>query len=139
MLNKVMLIGRLSKDVELRQTPAGKYVANTSIATSRKTKKADGTYEEKTEFHNLVIWNGSENFAKYLSKGSKVYVEGELINEMYEKDGVKHYPTKVNVSNFLFLDNKSDSSGDKEQFVKDGVNIKVEPREEEMETQNIPF
>lgn len=139
MLNKVMLIGRLSKDVELRTTPSGKSVANTSIATSRKTKKADGTYEEKTEFHNLVIWNGSENLAKYTSKGSKIYVEGELINDVYEKEGVKHYSTKVNVSNFLFLDNKSESSGDREQFVKDGVTLKVEPREEELDPINITF
>jgi len=105
-VNKVILIGRLAKDPELRgdTTP----VCNFSIACSEKYKK-DGEMKEKTEWINVVAFGGqAENCAKYLSKGSQVFVEGKMQTTSYEKDGKKIYQTKV-VAHFVnFLSKKEE-------------------------------
>lgn len=135
MLNKVMLIGRLVKDVELRNTANGKVVASGQLATNKSWKDANGQKQERVEFHNLTIWNGSENFAKYTSKGSLVYIDGELMTDVYEKDGIKKYSTKVNVNNFTFLESKKS-----EKFVKneDG-SLGTEEVEDNYSVSEIPF
>ena len=128
MLNKVMLIGRLTRDVELKTIPSGKAVANASLATNKKFKNQSGEKVEEVEFHNLVIWQGAENFAKYLEKGSKVYVEGELKTRNWEKDGVKRYATEVVVNNFTFLDEKKATNNvDKAVESADNIQIKDLP------------
>lgn len=101
-LNKVTLIGNLGSDVELRQTNGGA-VANLSVATSYKPKQGD----DKTEWHRVTVWGvTAENCAKYLHKGSSVYVEGRLETRSYEKDGVKKYATDVIADRVMFLDSK---------------------------------
>lgn len=143
MFNKVYLLGRLSKDVELRNTTSGKSVASCSIATSKTWKDEAGNKQEKVEFTNLVIWQGAEVFAQYLSKGSKVFIEGELSTRSWEdkKTGQKRYATEVIVSDFKFLDNKkekSDENGD--EIIKgfDGLGGK-EVSKEEINISEIPF
>jgi len=112
-LNKVMLIGRLGRDPEIRYTQQGLAVVNFSIATSESwTDKNTGDKQEKTEWHNIVAFGKpAETLEKYLSKGSQVYIEGRLQTSTYEKDGQTHYNTKIVVSNFQFLGGRQDSQG----------------------------
>ena len=97
-LNKVMLIGRLGKDPDVRYTTNGDAVADISIATSEKFKKGDD-YQEKTEWHKCVIWGQKAEFAKtYLKKGQLIYVEGKLQTRKWQdKDGNNRYSTEVQV------------------------------------------
>lgn len=112
-LNKVMLIGNLGKDPEIRYSQQGTAVVKFSIATSEQwTDKNTGNRQEKTEWHNIVVFGKqAEICEKYLSKGSKVYVEGRLQTSTYEKDGQTRYFTEIVVANFQFLDSKKDSQG----------------------------
>jgi single-strand DNA-binding protein len=98
-LNKVQLIGRLGKAPQLRQISGDKSVANFSLATS--TRFND---KEQTEWHNVTAWGKTaENAAKYLVKGSEVYVEGRLQTRSYDKDGQKHYATSIVAEQIIFL------------------------------------
>jgi len=112
-LNKVMLIGNLGRDPEIRYSQQGVAVVNFSIATSEYwTDKTTGDRQEKTEWHNIVAFGKpAETLEKYLSKGSPVYIEGKLQTSTYEKDGQTHYMTKIVVSNFQFLGSKQDAQG----------------------------
>ncbi len=107
-LNKVMLIGRLGKDPELRHTQNGKPVANFSLATSL---KQDG--KDVTEWHNVVVWDKqAETCAKFLSKGKMAYVEGRLATKQYDaKDGSKRTQVEVVASNVVFLSPKDEQQG----------------------------
>lgn len=107
-VNKVILIGNLGKDPEVRYFPSGDAIANTSLATSESWKdKQTGEQKERTEWHNLVFPGKLGEIAgKYLKKGSKVYVEGSLRTRKWEKDGVTHYTTEVRVNELQMLDGK---------------------------------
>lgn len=97
-LNKVMLIGNLGKDPELRHTPSGAAVATFSIATSERFKsKQTNDWEEKTEWHNVVLWGKlAETAGQYLSKGKTVYIEGRLQTRKWQdRDGNTRYTTEV--------------------------------------------
>lgn len=97
-LNKVMLIGNLGKDPELRHTPAGTAVATFSVATSERFKnKQTNEWEEKTEWHNVVLWSKlAETAGQYLSKGKTVYIEGRLQTRKWQdRDGNTRYTTEV--------------------------------------------
>ncbi|MCP3872373.1 MAG: single-stranded DNA-binding protein [Desulfobacteraceae bacterium] len=112
-LNKVMLIGRLGRDPEIRYSQQGLAVVNFSIATSEQwTDKNTGDRQEKTEWHRIVVFGKqAEICEKYLSKGSQIYVEGRLQTRNYEKDGQTHYITEIVVANFQFLGGKQDNQG----------------------------
>ena len=112
-MNLCILIGNLTKDVEVRQVGSGS-VSSFTIATSKKWKDKDGNAKEKTEFHNCSFWGkGGEVFAKYHSKGDKACVTGAVEYDSYEKDGVKRYITKINVEKFEFVKSgKSSASGE---------------------------
>lgn len=105
MVNKAILVGNLGKDPEIRYTSSGKAVCNFTLATTEKTKD-----NEYTEWHRITVWgNQAEACANYLSKGSKVYVEGRIETRSYEKDGVTRYTTEINAYTVQFLDSKKDS------------------------------
>lgn len=110
-MNKVILKGRLSKDVDLRTTTTGKNVATTNIAVNRYGKDAGA------DFIPLVVWGDrAENFAKYLSKGREVLVEGKIQIRSYEgKDGGKRYATEVIVDNFEFCGSRDDGGNNSQQ------------------------
>lgn len=110
-LNKVMLIGRLGRDPEIRYSQQGTAVVNFSIATSEQwTDKNTGDRQERTEWHRIVVFGKqAEICEKYLSKGSQLYVEGRLQTRNYEKDGQTHYITEIVVANFQFLGEKQES------------------------------
>lgn len=111
-LNKVMLIGRLTRDPEMRYTPSGQPVTSFSIATNRYGSGADGERREFTDYHNIVAWNIgrrtlAELVAQYTKKGSLVYVEGRLQTRSWEgQDGQKRRTTEVIVSDIQFLDSR---------------------------------
>lgn len=107
-INKVILIGRLGNDPEVRYTPDGAAVANFSIATSDEwTDKATGERKEKTEWHRIVAWRKlGELCGEYLSKGRQVYIEGKLQTRSWEKDGVTRYTTEIVASDVQFLGSK---------------------------------
>lgn len=109
-VNKVILIGNLGKDPELKTFPNGGCVANASLATSESWKDKEGQQQEHTEWHNLVF-NGkvAEIADRYLRKGSKVYIEGKIRTRKYEaKDGGERYITEIRVSDMQMLDAKRD-------------------------------
>jgi len=96
MVNKAIIIGRLSRDVEIRYTPAGNAVANFSVATNEKYKNKAGEKVETVEFHNVIAWNKlGEICGEWLRKGQLVYIEGKLQTSKWDKDGVTHYKTEI--------------------------------------------
>lgn len=104
MINKITLLGRLGKDVESK-TVSNNFLAKTSIATDEKWYNEKKELQTKTTWHNLIVWGKqAEMFAKYLSKGSLVYIEGKQDNRMYEQDGVKKYTSEVIVTLFKILE-----------------------------------
>lgn len=108
MINKAILVGRLGSDPEVRHLESGKTVANFSIATSEKFKG-----EEKTEWHNIVLWSGIAEVAeKYLKKGDLVYIEGKITSRSWEKDGVTKYTTEIIGDSLQMLGGKKDNSTD---------------------------
>ncbi len=109
-VNKVILIGNITRDPLVKTTEAGKKVAMFTIATNRYYKTADGEQKSESEFTNCVTWgNLAERCEKFLNKGKLVYVEGRLKTRVIEKDdGTKTYKTEVVVSNIIFLNKKSD-------------------------------
>jgi single-strand DNA-binding protein len=96
-VNKVILIGNLGKDPEVRYTPGGQAVANFTIATNENWTDKQGQKQERTEWHRIVVWGKpAELCGEYLSKGRQVYVEGRLqTREWTNKEGVKQYTTEV--------------------------------------------
>ena len=115
-LNKVMLIGRLGKDPEIRYTQDGSPVANFSLATSDFWTDKSGTRQERTEWHNIVAWRKLADLSKrYLSKGRQVYVEGRLqTREWDDRDGNKRRTTEIVASQMVLIGSRpegADSSG----------------------------
>ena len=91
-----MLYGNLTRDPELRALPSGGNVASFGVATNRVFKKADGSKQEATEFHNVVVFGRqAETCAQYLKKGSPAYVEGRIQTRSWDKDGAKQYKTEI--------------------------------------------
>ena len=107
-VNKVILVGRLGKDPEVRNLDNGATVANFTVATSESYKdKTTGEKKEITEWHNIVLWRGLAEIAqKYLHKGDMVYIEGKLRTRSWEKEGVTRYTTEVLGDNMTMLSTK---------------------------------
>lgn len=108
-LNKVMLIGNLGSDPEVRSTTGGNRVATFSLATSRSWNSASGDRQEKTEWHRCVVWNGKASqladiVEKYVHKGDKLYVEGRIeYRQWQDKEGQTRYSTEINVRELIML------------------------------------
>jgi len=104
MINKVILVGNLGKDPEVKYLDANKVVARLALATSERYNDKNGNKVENTEWHTLEMWDGLAKVAeKYLTKGSMIYVEGKSKTEEWEKDGVKRYTTKIRVTTMNML------------------------------------
>lgn len=144
-LNKVMLIGHLGKDPEIKSLNSGGTVANMSIATSERWKDKDGTRQEKTEWHRIVIWN--EHLVKivqqYLHKGDKVYLEGQLQTRKYAKDGKDHYATEVVLPRFggaiTMLSTKGTDGGQRDTSGDDHGAGEKQPTRNSAGLDDIPF
>jgi single-strand DNA-binding protein len=95
-INKAYVFGNLTRDPELRAMPNGGNVASFGIATNRTYKKSDGTRQEDTEYHNIIVFGKTaESCAQYLKKGSSAYIEGRLQTRSWDKDGQKQYKTEI--------------------------------------------
>lgn len=107
-VNKVVLIGRLGKDIDLRQTGAGSSIANMTLATTRRYKDGQGQHQEETEWHSVVFFGKTAEIAsQYLKKGSSVYIEGRLHTRKYtDKQGIERYATDIIGETLQFLDSK---------------------------------
>jgi len=115
MLNKVMIIGNLGRDPEVRTIPSGTAVAEFSVATTRKWNDRDGNRKEDTEWHNVKCWGKQAEIAgQYLHKGKQVYVEGRLETRSWEDKthGDKRYRTEIICDNFQMLGRRGDSSNE---------------------------
>ncbi len=111
-VNKVILIGNLGKDPEVRHLEGGASVANFTMATTESYKDKTGARVDQTEWHNIVMWRGLADVAeKYLKKGMTIYVEGKLRTRMYEKEGQKHYRSEIMADNMTILSRKDDVRG----------------------------
>lgn len=109
--NKIIIVGNLGRDPELRYTPQGLAVCNFSVATSEKKKDKSGEMQEVTTWFRVTLWNRqAETASKYLTKGSSVYVEGRLrVEEWSDKDGKSRYTLEVNGTDMQFIgSNRSD-------------------------------
>ncbi len=117
MLNKVMLIGKLGKDAELRHTSGGTATSSFSLATSEKFKNKSGEWEEKTEWHNVVLWGKlAESTAAFLAKGKTVYIEGKISTRKWQdKDGNTRYSTEIIGETLKLLSPKSTAQAQEEQ------------------------
>jgi len=107
-LNKAQIIGNLTRDPEVRQTPSGQTVATIGIATNRTWKDKDGNKQEKVEFHNIVVWGKlAEICQQYLKKGAKAYFDGRLETRTWDDpDGKKNYKTEIVAENMIMLDSR---------------------------------
>lgn len=111
-VNRVLLIGNLGRDPELKYFDDGSAVCNFSIATSRTWKSRDGEKQEETEWHRIAVFAKlAEVCGEYLKKGRTVYIEGRLRTRQYEKDGVTHYTTEIVAEEVKFLGGRRDDEG----------------------------
>lgn len=103
-LNKVMLIGRIGADPQLRYTPSGRASASFNLATNRSWKDSDGNQKEETDWHRVVVWGRlAEVCGEWLKKGSQIYCEGRLQTRSYDSDGQKKYITEVIMKDMQML------------------------------------
>ncbi len=116
-VNKVILIGRLGKDPELRFTTNGDPVCSFSVATSERYKDKSGEKQEKTEWHNLVVWGKlGEVMAEHLRKGDEAFFEGKIQTRKWQdKEGVDRYTTEIVVHSFSFVGSKREGDGSQNQ------------------------
>lgn len=127
-LNKVMIIGRLGRDPEMRYTPSGRPVTTFSVATSRTWNTSDGERRTETEWFNVVAWGSLAEICKqYLTKNRLIYVEGRLQSRHWEDtDGNKHYSTEIVANEMIMLDEKREANNEN-------------PDEETIEEDEYPF
>lgn len=146
-LNEVTVIGRMTRDVELRALPSGVYAGNFGVATNRTWKdKNTGEKKEEVEFHNVVSFGKSaETIAQYFHKGDEIFVRGRLKTSAWEKDGTKHYKTEIMLERFEFGQKRKDgastaSSSAVDDYRNDVVSQHVGAAEgDEINPDDIPF
>lgn len=111
-INKAIILGNLGKDPDTKYTASGSAVCSFSIATSETWKdKNTGEKQEKTEWHNIAAFGKlAEICSQYLTKGSKVYIEGKIQTDKYQKEGVDHYSTKIIAQTMQMLDSRNNQS-----------------------------
>jgi len=113
-VNKVILIGNLGKDPEVKVTPSGTPVAKFTLATNERYKDKNGQWQDRTEWHNLVAWQRTaEIIGEYVKKGSKIYVEGRLQTSSWDdkSTGEKRYRTEIIVNDLVLLSGRGDGEG----------------------------
>ncbi len=145
-LNKVMVIGRLTRDPESRNIPTGQLVSSFSVATNRTWKDQSGTKQEKTEFHNVVAWGKLAEICKqYLNKGKKVFIEGRLQTRSWDdQNGQKKYKTEIIAENMQMLDNISGGANNFSQDTSHKEDNNELPmidleNEDEINIEDVPF
>jgi single-strand DNA-binding protein len=149
-LNKVQLIGNLTADPEVKETPNGQKVASFSIATNRTWKDQSGQKQEEVEFHNIVAWGKlADIIEQYVKKGKKVYVEGRLKTRNWEDQaGIKKYKTEIIAESLIMLSTSGGrDDGESSSYSQEAAPVAAAPRarksqpkgEEEISIEDIPF
>jgi single-strand DNA-binding protein len=117
MVNKVLLIGNLGQDPELRNTPGGQSVATLRLATADRYKDKDGNWQDRTEWHTVVVWGRTaENVAKFCKKGKQIYVEGRLTTRKWQdKEGKDRYSTEIVADTVQFLGGAREGSASEDR------------------------
>ncbi|MEP0814395.1 MAG: single-stranded DNA-binding protein [bacterium] len=133
-LNKVFLIGNVGKDPEVRYVADGVAVANFPIATSERFTDRSGQQQERTEWHNIVVWRKQAEIAgEYVRKGRQLYVEGSIMTRTWtDADNVKHFRTEILCQRFLLLGRKDDAPSTAPPGARQAVRSAEEPEEEEL-------
>mgnify|MGYP002065115475 CR=1 FL=1 len=123
-VNKVIILGNLGADPELRYTNSGTAVANFRVATNDRWTDKNGESQERTEWHNIVAWRGlAEICGKYLGKGRQVYIEGKIQTRKYQdRDGNDRYVTEIVASDMQMIGHKDDSTEQRQQAQRQGNN-----------------
>jgi len=144
-MNKVILVGRTTREPELKALPSGDQVCSFSLATGFKYKNKDGVMVEQTEFHNISAFGKTaETIGKYVGKGNQLIVEGRLKTDKWEKDGQTHYSTKIILERFEFGAKPQNQEDRPEPLENSQVDKKVDNAEgvddeEEINPDDIPF
>lgn len=119
-VNKVLLVGHLGRDTELKYTPAGAAVASLSLATSEVWTDKAGQRQERTEWHRISLWGKqAESLNEYLVKGKQIYVEGRLQTREYEKDGQKRFSTEIRADRIVLLSSNGTSARPASEHLRD--------------------
>lgn len=120
-VNKVLLVGNLGRDAELRYTPGGAAVATINMATTEVWNDKNGQKQQKTEWHRIVLWGKSaESLTEYLTKGKQIYVEGKLQTRQWDdKDGNKRYTTEIRAERVVLLSGGGDRQQAAPQHLRD--------------------
>lgn len=145
-LNKAQVIGRITQDLELKQTPNGQNVLSFSLATNRNWIDWSGNKQEQVEFHNIVLWwKLAEIAMQYCGKWRRIFIEGRLQTRTWEaQDGTKRYKTEIVWENMIMLDWKSEwSSDNSNSFSNENASPAIRKsspkQEEEISIEDIPF
>ncbi len=145
-LNKVIIIGNLTRDPELRAIPTGTQVANLGVATNRVWKDKEGNKQESVEYHNVSVFGRqAETCAQYLKKGQSVLVEGRLQTRSWEADGIKKYRTEIIAERVQFGPKRDGGSSGFDKNKQEGnsskevKNDEIEYPTEEINPEDIPF
>ena len=138
-VNKVILVCRTTKDVELRQTANGTSVASVSAATNETYKDKNGQKKEETEWHSLVFWGNQANIAhQYVKKGDLIYLEGKIKTRSWDDNsGNKRYTTEINVSNFQMLSSSKKNNNNSSNYSR-SQEYQEPPKPPEIE-EDLPF
>lgn len=140
-VNKVILVGNVGRDPEIRHLDKGVAVARFSLATTENYTSKTGEKVSNTEWHNVVAWRGlAEVVEKYVKKGSQLYIEGRLRTRDYDKDGVKHYATEINADTMQLLgrrEGQAETAGQPMQ--PESVQSVNEPDFSQPEEDDLPF
>lgn len=143
-LNRITILGRLTRDPEMRTTPNGKSVTSMTVATGRSWTDQSGVKQEKTEFHNCVLWGRlGEVASQYLAKGRRVYVEGRVETRSWDaQDGTKKYRTELIAENMIMLDGPrggGNSGSNNDPFPSDDSAPMNNDDSQEIKVEDIPF
>lgn len=135
-LNKVLLLGNLGADPELRVTPGGQAILKLRLATTESYLDRNNTRQERTEWHSVTLWGKrGEALSKFLAKGERIFVEGSIRTSSYEKDGEKRYRTEV-IANNIILAGRGKGGGDVDRPPSEGFERR--PRESAPRQQSAP-
>lgn len=143
-LNQATVVGRVTKDPELRALPSGSKVVNFGVASNRTWKKEDGTKQEEVEFHNVVAFSKlAEIIAQYVKKGQLIMIQGRLKTSMWEKEGSKHYKTEIIAENMQMGPKAANTGGTSEPAAtapaKDELDMEPDPSPAEINPDDVPF
>lgn len=152
-VNKVVLVGRLTRDPEIRTTPSGQSVASVSLATNRFWKDKNGQRQDQTEFHNVILWGRLAEIAgQYLTKGQECFIEGRLQTRKYTaKDGSERRTTEIVAENMQLGSRPQGQGGNfsspqapkpaaaKEEAAEEIPTINLDEEQEEVKIEDVPF